>query len=142
MAQFEPYLSFDGNCADAMRFYERTLGGKIEMMMKFSEAPPERGQPPMQGDSIMHASMTLDGFRLMASDSPPGMAYEPMKGITVSLAYKTAAEGLKVFNALADGGQVVMPFAKTFWADGFGMVVDKFGTPWMVNAGDGEMPPA
>lgn len=142
MAQFEPYLCFNGNCADAMRFYERTLGGKIEMMMKFSEAPPQPGQPPMQGVGIMHASMTLDGFRLMASDNPPGMAYEPMKGITVSLSYKTAAEGRRIFDALAEGGHVVMPFARTFWADGFGMVVDKFGTPWMVNAGDGDMPSA
>lgn len=142
MAQFEPYLCFNGNCADAMRFYERTLGGRIEMVMKFSEAPPQPGQPPMQGDGIMHASMTLDGFRLMASDNPPGMAYEPMKGITVSLSYKTAAEGRRIFDALTEGGHVVMPFDRTFWADGFGMVVDKFGTPWMVNAGDGDMPSA
>ena len=101
MAQFEPYLCFNGNCADAMRFYERTLGGKIEMMMKFSEAPPQPGQPPMQGDGIMLASMTLEGNRLMASDTPPGMPYEPMKGMTVSLAYKTAQEGRKIFDALA-----------------------------------------
>ncbi len=142
MAQFEPYLSFNGNCADAMRFYERALGGKIEMMMKFSEGPPQPGQPPMQGDGIMHASMTLDGCRLMASDNPPGMSYEPMKGITVSLAYQTADEGRKIFDALADGGRVIMPFGRTFWADGFGMVVDKFGAPWMVNAGHGDMPAA
>ena len=142
MAQFEPYLSFDGQCADAMRFYERTLGGKIEMMMKFSEAPPGACEPGMQGDGIMHASMTLDGFRLMASDNPPGMPYEPMKGITVSLAYESTAEGRKIFDALADGGHVVMPFDRTFWAEGFGMVVDRFGTPWMVNAGHGDTPAA
>ena len=142
MAQFEPYLSFDGTCAEAMRFYERTLGGKIEMMMKYSEAPPQPGQPPMGGNGIMHASLTLEGFRLMASDNPPGMSYEPMKGITVSLAYPTAEEGRRIFDALADGGRVVMPYGKTFWADGFGMVVDRFGTPWMVNAGHGDMPAA
>ena len=142
MAQFEPYLCFDGNCADAMRFYARTLGGTIEMMMKFSEAPPQPGQPAMHGEGILHASMTLDGFRLMASDSPPGMPYEPMQGITVSLAYETADEGRRIFDALAEGGRVVMAFGRTFWADGFGMVVDKFGTPWMVNAGHGDMPAA
>ena len=136
MAQFEPYLCFDGNCAEAMRFYERTLGGKIEMMMTFAEAPPEPGQPPMQGDGILHASMTLEGHRLMASDNPPGMPFEPMKGMTVSLSYKSADEGRKVFDALSAGGQVQMPYGKTFWADGFGMCVDRFGTPWMVNAGD------
>jgi PhnB protein len=137
MAQFEPYLHFNGNCAEAMRFYEKTLGGKIEMMMKYSEAPPEPGRPNVEGDSIMHASMTLDGNRLMASDMPPGMPFEPMKGMTVSLAYKTAEEGKKIFDALSAGGKVQMAYAKTFWADGFGMCVDRFGTPWMVNAGDG-----
>jgi PhnB protein len=137
MAQFEPYLSFNGNCAEAMRFYEQALGARIEMMMKFSEAPPDPALPAVDGDGIMHASMTLDGHRLMASDMPPGMAYEPMKGITVSLAYKTAEEGRKIFDALSAGGTVLMAYGKTFWADGFGMCVDRFGTPWMVNAGDG-----
>ena len=137
MAQFEPYLSFNGNCAEAMRFYETTLGGKVEMMMKFSDAPAEPGQPEMKGDGILHASMTLDGNRIMASDTPPGMSYEPMKGITVSLAYSTVEEGRRIFEALSQGGKVTMPYQKTFWADGFGMVTDRFGTPWMVNAGDG-----
>ncbi len=137
MAQFEPYLSFNGNCAEAMRFYEQTLGGKIEMMMKYSEAPPEPGQPQVEGDAIMHASLMLDGHRLMASDMPPGMVFEPMKGMTVSLAYKTADEGKTIFDALSAGGKVQLPYTKTFWADGFGMCIDRFGTPWMVNAGDG-----
>jgi PhnB protein len=140
MAQFEPYLCFDGNCAEAIRFYERVLGAKVEMMMKFSEVPPQEGQPPMTGDGIMHASITLDGDRLMASDSPPGMPFEPMKGITVSLAYPTAEQGRRIFDALAEGGRVTMPYQKTFWADGFGMLTDRFGTPWMVNAGDAAKP--
>ena len=136
MAHFEPYLSFNGNCAEAMRFYEKTLGGKIEMMMKYSEAPPEPGQPKIEGDAIMHASLTVSGDRLMAADGRPGMPFEGMKGITISLAYKTAQEGKKIFDALSAGGTVRVPYAKTFWADGFGMCVDRFGTPWMVNAGD------
>ena len=73
----------------------------------------------------------------MASDMPPGVPYEPMKGITVSLAYETAAEGRRILDLLADDGQVVMPFGTIFWVDGFGMLVDRFGTPWMVNAGHG-----
>jgi len=140
MAHFEPYLSFDGTCAEAMRFYEQTLGGKIEMSMTYGEAPPTPGYPAPTGDAakrIMHVSMTLEGNRLMASDMPPGMPFEPMKGITVSLAYPDAAKGKAIFDALCAGGTVNMPFQKTFWADGFGMCVDKFGTPWMVNAGDG-----
>ena len=140
MAQFEPYLSFNGNCAEAMRFYEKTLGGKIEMSMTYGEAPPMPGQPAPTGDAakrVMHASMTVDGDRIMASDMPPGMPFEPMKGITVSLAYADVAKGKAIFEALSAGGKVTMPYQKTFWADGFGMCTDKFGTPWMVNAGDG-----
>lgn len=138
MAQFEPYLSFNGTCAEAMHFYEKTLGGKIEMMMKYSEAPPDPATPTVGGDAIMHATLSLEGAQLMASDSPPGMPADAMKGMTVSLSYKTADEGRKIFDALSAGGQVHMPYGKTFWADGFGMCVDKFGTPWMVNAGDAE----
>ena len=140
MAQFEPYLSFNGNCAEAMRFYEKTLGGKIEMSMTYGEAPPMPGQPAPSGDAakrIMHASMTVEGDRIMASDMPPGMPFEAMKGITVSLAYADVAKGKAIFEALSAGGKVTMPYQKTFWAAGFGMCTDKFGTPWMVNAGDG-----
>ena len=138
MAQFEPYLAFDGTCADAMRHYERLLGGKIEMMMTYGEAPPESGMPKPTGadaERIMHASMTLDGHRLMASDMPPGMPFSGMKGMTISLAYPDVETGRRIFDALAEGGTVQMAYGKTFWADGFGMVTDKFGTPWMVNAG-------
>ena len=140
MAQFEPYLHFDGHCAEALRFYESTLGAKTEMSMTYGEAPPMPGHPAPTGDAakrIMHASLTLEGHRLMASDLPPGMPFEGMKGMTVSLAYPDAAKGKAIFDALSVGGTVTMPYGKTFWADGFGMLTDKFGTPWMVNAGDG-----
>lgn len=139
MAQFEPYLSFDGHCAEAMRFYEKTLGGKIEMEMTYGESPPMPGHAAPTGDEarrIMHASMTLDGHRIMASDMPPGMPFVAMQGITVSLAYPDVAKGKAIFDALSTGGRVTMPYQKTFWADGFGMCTDRFGTPWMVNAGD------
>ena len=106
------------------------------MMMKYSEAPPDPAQPKVEGNAIMHASLILDGDRLMAADAHPGMPFEPMKGITISLAYKTAQEGKKIFDALSAGGTVKVAYVKTFWADGFGMCVDRFGTPWMVNAGD------
>ncbi len=140
MAQFEPYLSFDGTCAEAMRFYEKTLGGKIEMMMTYGEVPPTPGQPAPSGDAakrVMHASLTLEGDRIMASDMPAGMPFEGMKGMTVSLAYPDPARGKAIFDALSAGGKVAMPYQKTFWAEGFGMCTDKFGTPWMINAGDG-----
>ncbi len=139
MAQFEPHLSFNGNCADAMRFYEKTLGGKMEMMMTYGESPPMPGAPAPTGETakrIMHASMTVDGYRIMGADAPPGMPFEGMKGVAISLAYPDAAKGKAIFDAMSAGGSVTMPYQKTFWADGFGMFTDKFGTSWMVNAGD------
>jgi PhnB protein len=120
-----------------MQFYERTLGGKIQMMMPFSEAPPEMRPPGGGGDRMMHVSLKVGDRVLMASDTGPGMTYEGMKGFSVSLSYPSASEGQRVFDALAAGGQVGMPFQKTFWAAGFGMLTDKFGTPWMVNAEQG-----
>ena len=137
MPQVNAYVFFDGTCAEAMRFYERTLGGKMEMMMTQAEAPKVPNAPPSPpgaADRIMHASLTIDGGgNLMASDSMVGQPYGGMKGFSLSLAYKTIAEGKRIFDALAAGGQVTMPFAKTFWAEGFGMLVDRYGTPWMVN---------
>ena len=138
MSQLDSYLFFDGTCAEAMRFYEKTLGGTIEMSMTYGEAPPSPDHPAPTGEAakrIMHASMTLEGSCIMASDMPPGMPFEPMKGITVSLAYPDVGRGKDVFDALSAGGTVTMPYQKTFWAAGFGMCTDRFGTPWMVNAG-------
>jgi len=83
----------------------------------------------------MHARLTFDGGMLMASDTMAGQAYEGMKNFSLSLMYPTAAEGKRIFDALGQGGKVTMPFDKTFWAEGFGMFVDRFGTPWMVNGG-------
>jgi PhnB protein len=134
--QISPYLNFDGQCAEAFRFYEQVLGGKIEMMMTFGESPMAGEVPPAAHDRVMHVSMTAGGQNLMGSDSPPEM-YQRPQGLYVSLHYDTAEEGARVFNALAEGGTVVMPFEKTFWAEGFGMLTDRFGTPWMVNCGQG-----
>lgn len=132
--QISPYLNFDGQCAEAFRFYEQVLGGKIEYMMTMGESPMAGEVPPETHDRIMHVSLTVGDQRLMASDSPPDQ-YQKPQGLYVSLHYDTAEEGARVFNALAENGTVVMPFEKTFWAEGFGMLVDRFGTPWMVNAG-------
>lgn len=136
MTQIDPYLTFNGNCAEAMRFYERTLGAKLEMMMTFAESPMADQAPPGAGNRIMHATLVIGDRRLMASDDMPGRPYPGMHGFSLSLSYKTAAEGQRMFDALAAGGQINMPFQKTFWAEGFGMLVDKFGVPWMINAGD------
>ncbi|MDQ6831303.1 MAG: VOC family protein [Gemmatimonadota bacterium] len=134
MPNIDSYLMFDGTCAEAMRFYEKTLGGKLEMMTQ-ADAPPSEHAPPGSGDRILHARLVVDGRMLMASDWMAGQAYPGMSGFAISLVYATVPEGKKVFDALAQGGQVTMPFGKTFWVEGFGMVTDRFGTPWMVNGG-------
>ena len=131
----DAYLTFDGTCAEAMRFYEQTLGGKLEMMMPVGQSPLARQMPAGSGNRIMHATLIVGDRRLMASDSMIGHPYQGMHGFSLSLAYATVEEGQKVFDALAAGGEVRMPLQKTFWADGFGMLTDRFGTPWMVNCG-------
>ena len=134
MHQLDVYLFFDGTCADAMHFYERTLGGKLSLMTH-AESPMAAQTPPGSANRILHARLELDGRVLMASDSMVGHPYEGMKGFSLSLTYPTAADAQKVFDALVQGGKVTMPVQKTFWAEGFGMLVDRFGTPWMVNGG-------
>lgn len=130
--QFMPYLSFDGQCADAMNFYQRTLGGELQMHT-MGDSPMAKDVPASHQQRIMHASLSTDGGNLMASDAMPGMPFESMKGISVTLAYTDIERGRKIFEALSAGGQVTMPYGETFWAKGFGMLVDRFGTPWMVN---------
>ena len=134
MHQLNTYMFFDGNCADAMRFYERTLGGKLSLMTH-AESPMAAQTPPGSADRIMHARLDFDGGMLMASDWMAGQPYGGMKGFSLSLIYPTAAEARRMFDTLAQGGQVTMPMDKTFWAEAFGMLVDRFGTPWMVNGG-------
>ena len=141
MPTLDSYLFFDGHCADAMRFYERVTGGRMIMMMKYSDAPgPKDPQhcPPGSEDHIMHAALDIGGRTLMASDTPPGQA-KPMQGFSLSLYYDTPEEAKRKFDMLADGGKVTMPFAPTFWSKGFGMLVDKYGTPWMVSGGREQM---
>jgi PhnB protein len=135
MLQLDTYLFFDGNCADAMRFYERTLGGKLDLMTH-GDSPMAAQMPSGSANRILHARLELDGGRLlMASDAMVGQPYDRMKGFSLSLIYPTVAEANRMFAALAEGGQITMPIAKTFWAEAFGMLVDRFGTPWMVNGG-------
>ncbi|MFM9927117.1 VOC family protein [Variovorax sp. H27-G14] len=135
MSPIHAYLTFDGNAAEAMRFYEKTLGGTLHTMMTMAQAPGAEQFPPGAADRIMHAALTYGDGMLMASDTMPGQPYEGMKGFGVALTLDTVAEGQRVFDAFADGGKVTMPFGKTFWVEVFGMVTDRFGTPWLVNGG-------
>lgn len=132
--QVNPYLVFDGQCEAAFKHYERVLGGRINSLMRFSDGPGCEDMPAAARDQVMHVCMSVGEQVLMASDCPPGQ-YEPPAGTSVTINIDDRDEGERIFNALAEGGTVRMPFDETFWASGFGMCVDRFGTPWMVSAG-------
>jgi PhnB protein len=127
------YLVFDGTCAQAMEHYKRTLGGTLQLM-HFGTSPMAAQMPPGSEERVIHARLEIPGGVLMGSDCPKGMPYDGIKGAFVSLQYTPDAEGTvrRVFDALADGGKVDMPLQKTFWATQFGMLVDRFGTHWMI----------
>jgi PhnB protein len=134
MPQLCAYLSFDGTCAEAMRFYERTIGGRLEDLLRFADTPAADSVPEASRNRIMHAYLVLpDGSALMAGDAPTGQPFEPMRGVAMTLTFPTVAEARRVFTALADGGRVQMPMGPTFWATEFGMLTDRFGTPWIIN---------
>jgi PhnB protein len=135
MPQLDTYLIFDGNCAEAMRFYERTLGGKMEMMMTHAQSPMAAQMPPGMAERIMHARLSLGDRVLMASDTMAGQPYEGMHGFSLALVYPSVADANKTFDALAEGGKVTMPMQKTFWVEAFGMLTDRYGTSWMINGG-------
>ena len=130
--QLNPYLTFNGQCEAAFKFYERVLGGKIEAMMTFGSSPMAEQTSPEWRNKIMHARMTVGDQVLMASDAPPDR-HEAMKGIMVTLGIDDPKEAERIFRALADKGTVQMPIQETFWAARFGMLTDQFGTPWMIN---------
>ena len=139
MTQAIAYLSFDGNCADAMRFYEKALHGKLEVLMSGAESPMAEQMPKEFASRTMHARLVLPGGgTLYAGDAPADQPYEGIKGVSIAVDYATVAEAEQVFAELAAGGKVTMPMAPAFWAKRFGMLVDKFGAPWIVN---GEMVP-
>ena len=130
--QLNPYLIFNGQCETAFKFYEQCLGGKIEAMVSHVGTPAEAHVPPEWRDKIMHARLVVSGEVLMGMDAPPDRYKEP-KGFSVSLQFNDTKEAERVFHALAENGKVGMPLQQTFWAARFGMLVDRFGIPWMIN---------
>ena len=144
--QFTPYLNFDGNCREAFAFYKDLFKGTVVHQSTFGEIPPDPQNPPIPPeakDRLMHVHLQVGAQALMGSDTLPGASdvcaggYAKPQGLWVSIQADDVAEGRRVFDALAQGGQVTMPFDKTFWSTGFGMVTDRFGTPWMVNVNAG-----
>lgn len=130
--QVNPYLSYNGNCEAAFKYYEKVLGAKIEAMMTWAEAPESMPSSPELKTKIMHAKLSIDGEVIMGADAPPGHFHQP-QGISVSLQVEDPVDAAGRFKALSEGGSVTMPFAATFFSKGFGMCVDQFGIPWMVN---------
>jgi PhnB protein len=126
------YLHFNGECEAAFKFYEKALAGKIEATMTFGDSPMSAQVPAGWGNKIVHARMTVGSTILMGSDAPPDR-YEAPKGFSLSVGVKDPAEAERIFNALADGAKIEMPLQQTFWAAKFGMLVDRFGIPWMIN---------
>lgn len=134
MTQAIAYLGFDGNCADAMHAYERLLNAKLELLVRGADTPMKDQMPKEYADRVMHARLVLPGGGVVyGGDAPVHIPYEGIKGVSITLDYDDIAEGERVFNALADGGQITMPYGPVFWAKRCGMVTDKFGVPWIIN---------
>jgi PhnB protein len=130
--QINPYLTFDGQCEAAFKFYEKCLGGKIVAMTTHGDSRMADHVSPEWRSKILHARLAAGDAVLMGSDAPPER-YQAPRGVSVTLGVDDAADAERIFRALADGGAVQMPLAKTFWALRFGMLVDRFGIPWMIN---------
>lgn len=130
-----PHLSFDGQCATAYQFYEQHLGAKILFSLTYGASPIAAQFPTECADLIMHATLDIQGTTVLGSDSPPG-AYEQPNGFYMALSFTDTVEAERVFHALSENGKVKMPLQETFWAVRFGMLIDQFGIPWMINCGD------
>lgn len=127
-----PYLFFSGTCRQAFTRYQEVFGGEL-VVLPMSDLPSSEGMAASNPDLIMHAALTFDGHLLMGSDDPTGDG-GPMRGVAVNYTTADVADATRVFEAVADGGEVTMPLSETFWSPLFGMCVDRFGVPWMVNA--------
>lgn len=132
--QIQPYLFFDGRCEEAIEFYKKALGAKVEMLMRFkesSEPPPPGAIPPGSENKIMHSCLRIGDTAIMASDGNCA-GKQKFQGFSLSLTARDESEADRLFKALSDGGQVQMPLTKTFFSPRFGMVADRFGVGWMI----------
>jgi PhnB protein len=132
--QLNPYFSFRGECEAAFKFYQQCLGGNIQTMMSWGDSPMADQVPSEWRDKIIHATLIVGETALLGADAPPGRSEKP-EGFSVTIQIDDPAEADRVFHILAEKGTVQMPIQKTFWAALFGMCIDRFGIPWMVNCG-------
>ena len=138
--QMNPYLSFKGQCEAAFTFYAQCLGGKLGAIFRYAGTPLADQVPADWQDKVMHGSFALGDCVLMGGDVAPDR-YEEPKGFSLSLQIQSAADAERIFRELAREGRVMMPLEKTFWAERFGMVVDRFGIPWLINCEGGDSLP-
>lgn len=131
--KINPYLIFNGDCKAAFTFYAQCLQGTLEIMMTFGESPARDHMPASCHDLIIHTRLVVGDQVLMGSDTTPDRPYHGISGCSVSLNVTSIDEAERIFTALADQGTIQMPLEATFWAARFGMLVDRFGVPWMVN---------
>lgn len=133
--EFIPYLGFKGNCREAFEFYEKLFGGKIESVTTHGDMPEaDQHTTPASRDKVMNIVLRVGDGLLYGGDAPDNYYSEPA-GFMVAIHVPEASEGERIFNALAEGGKVQMPYSDTFWVEKFGMVIDRFGTPWAINGG-------
>ncbi len=130
--ELNSYLNFNGTCEAAFKFYQQVFGGKDLNLFTHGDSPMAGEVPPDWRNKIMHARLVIGDSVLMGSDAPPQGFTKP-QGFYVSMSIKDTAEAERLFNALAENGQVQMPLQQTFWAARFGMLVDQFNIPWMIN---------
>src|SRR5581483_6455021 len=129
--QVQPYLFFDGRCEEALEFYKKAVGAKVEMLMRWKDNPDKNACTPGNENKVMHASVKIGDAMVLASDGRC-TGHPSFQGFSLTLSAKTEVEADKLFAALSDGGQVQMPLSKTFFSPKFGMTADKFGVSWMV----------
>ncbi len=130
---FRPYLFFGGNCREAFTRYQEIFGGELTLLT-MKDTPGQEAAPPETADLIIHAAIAIGDDLLMASDDPMSTDFGPVQGMMVSYDAADVDDANRVFDALAEGGTVTQPVQPTFFSDGFGMCVDRFGIPWMVGA--------
>jgi PhnB protein len=135
MMRLNPHLAFDGRCAAAFEFYEKCLGGKIVTMLTYGDSPMAGQTPPGWRNKVLHATLALGDHVLTGADVIAEQ-YQKPQGFSVLLQVDAVAEAERIFKTLAENGVVQVPLEETFWASRFGMVVDQFGTPWMINCGN------
>ena len=130
--QISPYLSFKGECEAAFTLYAKCLGGQLGAIFRYGGSPMADQAPAGWQDKVMHGSVTIGPLMLMGGDVAPGR-YEEPTGFSLSIQTKDPAEAERIFHELARDGRMTMPLEKTFWAERFGMLTDRFGIPWMIN---------